>query len=66
MKTKKTFSQLDYYWMLMDQFKDQLTVILVLNLLLFFVANHWSYLLSEDKLHLQDNSNGLEQKTVAD
>lgn len=51
MKPKKTFSQLDYYWMLIDQFKDQLTVILVLNLLLFFVANHWSYLVSEVYLY---------------
>lgn len=47
MKTKKSFSKLDYYLMFIDQFKDQFTLVLLLNLLLFFVANHWSYLVPE-------------------
>ena len=47
MNQKKSFSKITYYWMFIDQFKDQFTFILMFNLLLFFVANHWSHLVSE-------------------
>ncbi len=36
--------------MYVDQFKDQFTIVLMLNLLLFFIANHWSYLFPEEFL----------------
>ncbi|MGV0924605.1 hypothetical protein [Empedobacter tilapiae] len=46
MKSKK-ISKLNYYSMFVDQFKDQLTIVLMLNLILFFIANHWSYVVPE-------------------
>lgn len=52
MKTKKSLSKVDYYMMFIDQFKDQFTFVLMLNLVLFFVANHWSYLVPEVYLYV--------------
>lgn len=52
MKTKKSLSKVDYYMMFIDQFKDQFTLILIFNLMVFFVANHWSYLVPEVYLYV--------------
>lgn len=43
MKSKKSFSRLDYYLMFIDQFKDQFTLVLSLNLVLFFITNTLSH-----------------------
>ncbi|WP_185655219.1 hypothetical protein [Empedobacter falsenii] len=50
MKSKKSISKFNYYSMFVDQFKDQLTIVLMLNLVLFFIANHWSYFVPEEFL----------------
>lgn len=39
MKKKKSFSRIDYYLMFVDQFKDQFTIVLSINLVMFFIIN---------------------------
>jgi len=39
MKKKKSLSKIDYYLMFIDNFKDQFTIVLSINLVLFFAIN---------------------------
>lgn len=41
MKQKKSFSKLDYYLMLLDEFKDQYTLVIVLNFIIIYIAKHF-------------------------
>lgn len=47
MKNKKSYSKYDYYLMLLDEFKDQFTIVLILNLLVYIVYNQFNIFYSE-------------------
>lgn len=44
MKKKKSFSKIDYYLLLFEEFKDQLTLVLCINILISFVITHFQNL----------------------
>ncbi|RLZ11508.1 hypothetical protein [Faecalibacter macacae] len=55
MKKKKTFSRFDYYLMLLDEFKDQFTIVLLFNIAVFFLSNNLDSLYSQTYLYSSFN-----------
>lgn len=47
MKKRKSFSKFDYFLMLFEDFKDQFTLVIILNLLLIFVSIQLDFLYNQ-------------------